>query len=421
MNKEYNVCVSEDNFINSFLDSYYDENMFKSDGTLNKNHNSFKKTGLISKIFEDHWYTLPIETKNTIKEYRPNADKEIKKIIDCYNKDLGCTVYQCPECNDFVFVGNTCKSRFCSSCGYKYKLERVDNILNTAYKCNHRQIVFTIPKEFRKYFFDFSLMHILFEAVNLTINSIINEEKFNKPKKNKKRKKKYKSRVKWTPGFFAFLHTFGRDLKWNPHIHVLIAEIKLGNNNSYKDVKYFDFDALSKRFQLNLLNLMSKHIGPSFDNIKRQSFIRHSKGFYVYAESKKFNSLKEGIEYVARYSGRCAISENRIVDYDGESVTFCYNAHEDDSYHEVTVTAQDFILLLLRHLVPSQFKIIRYYGFYRKKHSFHDKMVLLVAREKIPFKKQLLKHFMSILNAFNRLALNCPHCDIKMKYVATIT
>lgn len=76
-------------------------------------------------------------------------------------------------------------------------------------------------------------------------------------------------------GFFAFLHTFGRDLKWKPHIHVLIAEIKLGNNNSYKDVKYFDFDALSKRFQLNLLNLMSKHIGPSFDEVKRQSFIKH--------------------------------------------------------------------------------------------------------------------------------------------------
>lgn len=132
-------------------------------------------------------------------------------------------------------------------------------------------------------------------------------------------------------------------------------------------------------------------------------------------------SLKEGIEYVARYYGRCAISENRIVDYDGEMVTFCYNAHEDEAYHEVTVTAQDFILLLLRHLVPSQFKIIRYYGFYRKKHSFHDKMVLLVAREKIPFKKQLLKHSMSILNSFNRLPLNCPRCDIKMKYVATIT
>lgn len=27
-----------------------------------------------------------------------------------------------------------------------------------------------------------------------------------------------------TPGFMLTLHTFGRDLKWNPHIHALVSE-----------------------------------------------------------------------------------------------------------------------------------------------------------------------------------------------------
>ena len=31
--------------------------------------------------------------------------------------------------------------------------DRVENILQTAYNCNHRQIVFTIPEQLRKYFF----------------------------------------------------------------------------------------------------------------------------------------------------------------------------------------------------------------------------------------------------------------------------
>ncbi|MBR2787502.1 MAG: transposase zinc-binding domain-containing protein, partial [Clostridia bacterium] len=75
----------------------------------------------------------------------------IKKIIDCYNKNLGCSVYECPHCHDIIFVGHTCKSRFCSSCGYKYKNERVENIMQTAYNCQHRQIVFTIPEQLRKY------------------------------------------------------------------------------------------------------------------------------------------------------------------------------------------------------------------------------------------------------------------------------
>ena len=112
--------------------------MFYSDGSLNPKYNSFKKTGTIAQIFDDHWDSVYFKFKDIIDFYRPNADSEINKIIDCYNKDLGFSIYECPECHDFVFIDNTCKSRLCSSCGYKYKMERVENILQTAYKCKHR-------------------------------------------------------------------------------------------------------------------------------------------------------------------------------------------------------------------------------------------------------------------------------------------
>ena len=36
---------------------------------------------------------------------------------------------------------------------------------------------------------------------------------------------------KFTPGFISVLHTFGRDLKWNPHIHCLISEGGLSDDN----------------------------------------------------------------------------------------------------------------------------------------------------------------------------------------------
>ena len=35
-------------------------------------------------------------------------------------------------------------------------------------------------------------------------------------------------------GFFAFLHTFGRDLKFNPHLHILIAELKISDSKIKK-------------------------------------------------------------------------------------------------------------------------------------------------------------------------------------------
>ena len=413
------ICTNIETFKDYFLNHNYNENMFTDDGSLNKNYNNFKKTGLISQIFEDHWNSIPFDEKLIILKYRPNADKEVQKIIDCHNKNLGCSVYECPSCHDFVFIGHTCKSRLCSSCGYKYKLLRVENIMNTAYNCKHRQIVFTFAKELWPYFFyPFEdMINLLFEAVNLTIYSILNDTY---KSKKKKKKKKYTSKTKYTPGFFAFLHTFGRDLKWHPHVHVLIAEIKLGGDMVYKNWNYFNYDALSKRFQKILLDLMSKKLGKSFDSLKTKLFNKYNKGFYVYAEPKKFPNFKAGVEYVTRYCGRCAISENRIIDYDGINVTFCYNDHQYNEYHEVTVTAIEFIKILLRHLIPYNFKIIRYYGFYRKKHQNHDKMVKMISEAKRNIRKQFLKHRLCLLKFFNRDPYACPKCGTIMEYACEI-
>ena len=265
------MCVvSIEKFKMLYLQNNYNENMFNADGSINHHYNSFKKTGLIAKICEDHWDKVYNKHHEQIDRCRPNAPIEVQKIIDCHNKNLGCSVYQCPECLDFVFVGHTCKSRMCSSCGYKYKNDRVENILQTAYNCKHRHIVFTMAEELRKYFsFPFEdRIDILFQAVRDTLYSIFNESF--KYSKKKKKLIKYINKVTSTPGFFAFLHTFGRDLKWNPHIHILIAELALCSNGLIKKFEYFDFNALSIRFQKILLDLLEKEIGPSFKKEKQE-------------------------------------------------------------------------------------------------------------------------------------------------------
>lgn len=412
--------ININEFKDIYLDNNYNENMFRNDGNINPEYNSYKKTGVIAQIIEEHLDELSDKDLEIININKPNALKELHKVIDCHNKDLGCSVYQCPECHDFIFIGHTCKSRICSSCGYKYKNDRVENILQTAYNCVHRQIVFTIAEELRNYFlYPYQRINILYKAVRDTIYSIFNES-FKYDKKTKKMKK-YVNKIHSTPGFFAFLHTFGRDLKWNPHIHVLIAEMKLCDNGLVSKFEYFDFNALSKRFQKILLDLLEKEIGPSFKKEKINSYKNHNKGFYVYAEKKKFKNLKEGIEYVTRYCGRVPISENRIVSYDGKNVTFCYNAHEDGKYHEKTVLAIDFIKLIIKHLVPEQFKIIRYYGFYRKKHKLHNTLKLLIDKEKREIRRQLIKYKISIMKNFNRNPYNCPKCDVKLNYIVEIT
>ena len=94
--------------------------------------------------------------------------------------------------------------------------------------------------------------------------------------------------------------------------------------------------------------------------------------------------------------------------------------HNDNKYHEITMSAPEFIMILLKHLLPTQFKIIRYYGFYRKKHPIHSKMIPLIKHHCRKFRKQLLKYEVSISLAFKLNPYNCPKCDTKMNFVLCI-
>lgn len=283
------------------------ENDFDINGDFIPWLNSHKKTGLIASILDD-WLDEAYKHKGELfDKFRPNAYKELSKVINCFNKKLGFNAFECPNCHDLFYINYTCKSRACSSCGYKYKINIVDNIMNKVYNVNHRQMVFTIPKELRSIFFEnFTLAtNILFEAVNKTIYSIINEKY--KTQKGKIKKKKYINKLKKVPGFIAFLHTFGRDLKFNPHIHVLIAEVILDKVGNQHKCNYFNYNALSRRFQKNLLdglfkdNLISKHdISKHYRN--------HQNGLYVYADPKVFKTVKDGVEYNARYCSRLPIN-----------------------------------------------------------------------------------------------------------------
>lgn len=110
----------------------------------------------------------------------------------------------------------------------------------------------------------------------------------------------------------------------------------------------------------------------------------------------------------------------KIIDYDGTYVTFSYIDHKDNRYHQVKLHAHDFIMTLLRHILPSQFKIIRYYGFYSFKHSIHLKMVPLIKEHCRKVRKQLLKYELSISMSFHRNPFHCHKCDTKLDFALCI-
>jgi hypothetical protein len=156
----------------------------------------------------------------------------IQKTILCGSVYLGYDLYVCPVCSQESIIPHRCHSKFCTTCGSKETKQRAARISSMALDAHHRHIVFTIPKELRRYFIaDRNLLNLLFIAARNTLACLFNDAMFRKTKKKYFSKKHamnkyaYKNdRDKIIFGSVMTLHTFGRDLKWNPHIHCLVCE-----------------------------------------------------------------------------------------------------------------------------------------------------------------------------------------------------
>lgn len=348
-------------------------------------------------IFDDNWDNFIKDNPNL--KIRDVVFKEVDKMRSCRTSELGYSVYECPDCGELKFSYHTCKSRFCPSCGNKYVKKRADAILQKCYNCKHRHIVFTISDYlwdiFRK---NRKLLDLLFQAVSQTILSWFKE--------------KYK-KENYIPGIIAVLHTYGRDMKWNTHIHTIVTEGAMGNSNIFKKFEYISFNALRKRFQKILLDLLEKELGKqNFKTLKNFIYKKSDNGFYVYAEQKKNKkqSTKDMVEYVVRYSGKPAMAESRIIDYDGTYVTFWYQRHEDNKIVKEKIHVYDFFKRLIIHIPEENFKTVRYYGIYSKKHKFHDKMIMLMKSHTKELRKKLSTWRMMILKDFDTDPLTCPKC-----------
>ena len=352
---------------------------------------------ILQKIFSDHYE----EIKYTLHP-RDCEIENIDKMIHCGDPAFGGAMYGCPRCGKLKFVPFRCHSRFCPTCGNKYAMQRTTQMSFKMIHVKHRHLVFTIDAQLRPYFLENRcLLNCLFHAVSNVVLHM-----FHKMNKSKN----------YTPGFIMALHTFGRDLKWNPHIHCLLTEGGYSDDGFWKNVSYFNYTYLRNAFRTALLNEMEAIIGPSFKKIKSACYTNNKHGFYVYAKPNQCDP-KAVAKYIGRYLARPAIATSRIDQYDGETVTFHYNRHEDDSYVRETVPAMEFIQRLIRHIPEKHFKMLRYGGLYARHRDSDRQLNHTISREKHRFFLSLDKWRTCILSSFGYDPLECPECGKTMLFM----
>lgn len=137
------------------------------------------------------------------------------------------------------------------------------------------------------------------------------------------------------------LHTFGKDMKFNPHLHI-ITNLHLNLNKR--------FNKIWRKTVLDVLKVKSD---------------RYYYGYYVNSGREIIPSRKIA-KYTGRYVRHPAIANGRIINYNQNYITFFY---KDDQGRKTVIskTVNDFISSLIQHIPPKQFKIVRYYGWYSRK------------------------------------------------------
>lgn len=352
---------------------------------------------ILQKIFTDYFEVI----KFTLHPRQTEMDN-IEKMIHCGDPSFGGAMFGCPCCGKFKFVPFRCHSRFCPSCGVKYSMDRTTSMSFKLLNVSHRHCVFTIDENLRHFFLDDrSLLHCLFRAVNSVISRLF----FNINKSKN-----------FVPGFILVLHTFGRDLKWNPHIHCLISEGGFSDHGEWRRVRHFNYTFLRNAFRTALLNLLELHLGPSFKPVKAKCYSDHKHGFYVYAKPNLCDP-KVVSKYIGRYLGRPVIASSRIDSYDGQYVTFHYNRHEDEKLIYETIPAIDFIKRLIRHIPEKHFKMIRYGGLYARHRPIDKNLHHAIHKSKHAILRSFNRWQSAILLSFGYDPLQCPDCHHKMLFI----
>jgi hypothetical protein len=195
----------------------------------------------LKQIFEanNNWSNFAAQHADRL---RPVIIKEVDKMLSCRDPlKSGYHKYTCPSCPQVeVIVPHTCKSRFCSSCGKLAVDNWIDQAMSRFLDVPHHHIVFTTPEQLRNIFlYDRSLLNILFTASSRTVLDWC------------------QNTGGYLPGICCVIHTFGSQLNFNPHIHMLITSGGLSNNHSkFIANSHIPWNMLKARWKYHVVTLL---------------------------------------------------------------------------------------------------------------------------------------------------------------------
>jgi len=313
----------------------------------------------------------------------PSHLKALYAISRCRTPDAGELYVHCPECNHAERKPLSCGNRNCPMCQNHETSHWIDRQQNKLLPVQYYMVTFTLPYELRSltWYNQKQLYNILFACVATTLKDFgLNPNNLG-------------AQI----GMTMVLHTHNRRLDFHPHIHVIVPGggiIKTRRQWKKKKGKYlFNQNAMAKVFRARVIDALKEEKLSIPQNIPSEWIVdctRVGKGITA-------------VKYLSKYLYRGVISEKNIVSNKNGKVTFKYIASKTKKTEYRILKGEDFLFLILQHVLPKGFRRARDYGFL---HGNAKKLLFLV---------QLVLHVtIKQLKHRSRPIFKCPCCKSPM-------
>lgn len=317
-----------------------------------------------------------------------------------------CPNSRCPHTKKVCF---SCKSRFCPTCGKKATDQWIATQRETLPNTTWQHITFTMPSELWEIFaFNRNLLKHLSRLAANTVNS-------------------FAAKRGILPGIFTALHTFGRDLKWNVHVHLSTTCGGLSHDGDTWKSLYFPKNAITPMWRYAIISFLRqsynslilsdslKNICPNFNAWSQWLDAHYQKSWIVHFARTSKNHLRN-VNYLGRYIKRPPLSQSRLKHYDGKTVAFDYLDHQTGKHRIAEYDTETFIDRFIAHIPDKHFRMINFYGFLanRVKRKLLPKVYELLGQK--PSSVKRIRYSQLQKQSFGTDPLQCILCGCQMTF-----
>lgn len=325
-----------------------------------KGTSAIDKKYRLADFFDRHWDTYVKSPKEYIF---PEQFKAVAAMRVCRTEALGVDHYACPECGEISQMYHSCKNRFCPTCSWKETMKWADKLKDEMMDIPHRHVVFTLPHQLNKLIKDnkWQLFDFLFKAASDSIKDWM------------------RNKYGLKPGIISVLHTFGETKEFHCHIHMILSWGGVDKNHCIEQIKgdYVNYGFIQKKFRCKFEDRL---VG-LYDSGALEHGFKSRADFLGFLKRTNKNNWRihfeasmaipsEVIRYIGRYSKRACLSEYKITNIDGQSITFKYKDYKSPDINgkpivrELALHYNEFFPRLLQHVPLPYFRLVRYYGVY---------------------------------------------------------